>query len=232
MEFKDPLETGFPPEMFLDTESGQATGVGPELCRLMAQDLGVDLNCVDIPWPEHIDALLAGEVDLTLGTNTPDRALRIDFVPWRLMENRVTGLATRGAEISSAELDSPDQTLVCWHGSSIVAVARKHFPQATVIESTNPPQAIRSGQASAFITDSVTYRLLEILDELSFVMDGGAPLLLSREFVHFAINPGDTRFMTWLVNWHDFHDAQGTVGAWCDTYWESHMADTPTPDRA
>ena len=233
VEFKDPVETGFPPEMFLDRETGTPTGVAPELCRLMARDLGVDLACIDLPWPEHMEALLAGTVDLIVGTNTPRRALEVDFVPCRLMENRVTALVPSGAGLTLTDIQRRHPTLVCWHGSSIVDVARERFPEAEVIESNDPPAAIRSGKASVFVTDAVTYRLLEILEGFDLVCDDdGSPAILSREYVHFAMAPRDLRFMMWMINWYDFHSAQGTISAWCQDYWEAAMADAPMAGKA
>ena len=37
-----------------------------ELCKVMAKDLGVRPKFVDIPWPEHMRALLAEKVDLLM----------------------------------------------------------------------------------------------------------------------------------------------------------------------
>ena len=36
---------------------------------------------------------------------------------------------------------------------------------------------------------------------------------------------GDARFLNWLNNWLEYHHAQGTLGYWCDEWWESWMAD-------
>jgi ABC-type amino acid transport substrate-binding protein len=233
VEFKDPIATGFPPEMFLDPETGQPAGVGPVLAGIMADDLGVGLECVDLPWPDHIDTLLRGDVDLILGTNTPARALRVDFLPGRLMENRVTCLARRAAaDRDRGAFDAPGVTIACWYGSTTVQVAREHFPRAQVREAADPQGMVLAGEADAYVTDSVTFRLLELFPDLDFVRDGGDggdPIVLSREHVHFGLPRGDRTFMTWLVNWYDYHDAQGTVARWCVDYWEASMADYHPP---
>lgn len=232
VEFKDPHETGFPPEMFIDRATGEPAGVGPALAGIMAADLGVKLRCVDLPWPEHVEALLRGEVDLILGTNTPERALRLDFLPGRLMENRVTCLARRdGGPREAGRLDDPSVRIACWHGSTTVHVARTSFPRAQVVETARPEEAVRHGEADALVTDSVTHRLLELLGDLTFVLEDGRPVVLSREYVHFGLPRGDWRFFAWLVNWYDYHDAQGTLARWCVDYWERHMADRP-PEAA
>ncbi|MEM4724539.1 MAG: transporter substrate-binding domain-containing protein, partial [Candidatus Hadarchaeum sp.] len=94
VEFNPPPELdGFPPEFYLDPETGQPSGLAPIISGIIAQDLGVRLECVDMPWPEQIPALLEGRVDLLpKHVNTPQRALSVEFCSGRLMEYRVTAL--------------------------------------------------------------------------------------------------------------------------------------------
>jgi ABC-type amino acid transport substrate-binding protein len=225
VEFLDPEATGFPPEMFLDPESGTAGGVGPELVTLMAQDLGVEAVFVDSPWPTHRELLMDGKVDLILGTNTPNRALTVDFLPGRLMQNRVNCLVRKGSGRTLEMFDQGGMKIAVWHGSSVGDVARRFFPNATVVESSEPTALLLQGEADAYAIDSVTHRLLEILGDFEFLRDGSKPVVLSTEHVHFGFRPGDPRFMNWLVNWYDYHDAQGTIRHWCHDYWEASIAD-------
>ncbi len=225
VEFLDPEATGFPPEMFIDATSGQATGVGPELVRLMAADLGVEAVFVDRPWPTHRQLLLDGDVDLILGTNTPSRALSIDFLPGRLMQNRVNCLVRKGAGRTLEMFDQGGMRIAVWHGSTVGDVARRFFPNADVVESSEPTALLLNGEADAYAIDSVTHRLLEILGDFEFLRDGERPVVLSTEHVHFGARPGDPRLLSWFVNWYDYHDAQGTIRRWCHDYWEASMAE-------
>jgi len=226
VEFLDPETTGFPPEMFIDRSTGEAGGVGPELVKLMAADLGVDAIFVDSQWPTHRELLMDDRVDLILGTNTPSRALTVDFLPGRLMQNRVNCLVRQGAGLTREMFDREGMRIAVWHGSSVGDVARSYFPQAEVIESSEPTALLLKGEADAYAIDSVTHRLLEILGDFEFLRDGGgAPVVLSTEHVHFGARPGDARLMTWFANWYDYHDAQGTIRRWCHDYWEASMAD-------
>src|SRR4030067_1554130 len=80
VDFVPPPRYGYPPEFYIDEDTGKPSGFGCELGRLMAQDLGVEVEFVNIPWPEQIPALLAGKVDvLPKHVNTPRRALEIEF---------------------------------------------------------------------------------------------------------------------------------------------------------
>ena len=79
-------------------------GIAPIMGRLMADDLDVRLECVDMPWPEHIPALLSGKVDLLpKHVNTPKRALLVEFTNGRFMLYRVTALIQEKRLISDKE---------------------------------------------------------------------------------------------------------------------------------
>ena len=90
------------------------------------------------------------------------------------------------------------------------------FPWIEVIE----------GRADACLTDSVTKVFLKKNPEIKLMRDKDENLIIfSREYAQHAIKPGDKRFLNWINNWYQYHDAQGTINHWCDTWWESFMAD-------
>ena len=80
-----PQESGEPPEFYIDPETGKPTGIAIILSELIARDLHVRAEFVNLPWKDHVDALLRRQVDLLpKHSNTPDRAL----VPVRGRENK------------------------------------------------------------------------------------------------------------------------------------------------
>ena len=220
VEFKDPDSTGFPPEMYIDKETGKPWGVGPILFDIIAADLGVEPAYVDIPWPEHIAALEAGEVDVILATNTPQRGLRVGFLDGRLMANRVVCLTPANQHRTLDDINKPGVRISCWRGSSVVDVARSRFPQAEVIEHEFPEKVVAEGRADVYVNDSITRRFLELNPGLAVVRDS----VISREFVRFAVRLADDDLRRWLNNWYRYHDAQGTIRRWCHDWWESFMA--------
>lgn len=229
VEFTEPPEeNGFPPEFYIDPATGQAAGIAPILGGLMANDLGVKLECVDLPWPEHIPALLAGKVDvLPKHNNTPERALFLEFANARFIIFRVTAILPVDSSITSKEaLNQPGKVIVVWHGSSIREIIKREFPLARMKEFKEPQLEVAAGRADAWITDAVTKIFMEKHPTLKFLRDKeGKLIIFSREYAQPAIRPGDQRFLNWLNNWYQFHEAQGTIKYWCDTWWESFMAD-------
>lgn len=229
VEFNPPPEVnGFPPEFYIDPSTGEAAGLAPIISRIIARDLGVDIEFVDMPWPEHIPALLEGKVDLLpKHVNTPERALTVEFCSGRLMEYRVTALIPADSTYSDKEeLNQPDKVIAVWHGSSIREIIRREFPRASMREFQAPSREVEEGRADACLTDSVTKIFVEKHPGLKFLRKSdGRLVVFSTEYAQLGVKPGDQRFLNWLNNWHEYHEAQGTIQYWCDTYWESFMAD-------
>jgi ABC-type amino acid transport substrate-binding protein len=227
VEFGPPPTEGPPPEFYYDPETGEATGVACELGKLAAYDLGVEVEWVDLPWPDQIPALLDGEADLLpKHTNTPVRGLLVDFSVHRLQRIEVVAIARKGGPVERKEdLNSEDITLGSWHGSSNIEVARRLFPKARVVEHQRPWSLLASGEVHATITDCVTRAALEKYQGFDFVRnDEGEREVLSLEYGYPAVFPGDRRFLIWLDNFMNYRWNEGTLKYWAETWWDSWMA--------
>ncbi|MCL4300310.1 MAG: transporter substrate-binding domain-containing protein [Anaerolineae bacterium] len=227
VEFSPPPSEGPPPEFYHDPETGEPTGVACELGKLMAKDLGVEVEWVDIPWPEQIPALLGGKADLLpKHTNTSLRGLLVDFSIHRLQRIEVVAIARKEGLIKRKEdLNSEKVKIAIWHGSSNVEVARRLFPKAQIIEDQRPANLLKSGQVDALIEDGVTRVSLERLAGCDIVRDErGEREILNLEYGYPAVFPGDTRFLNWLNNFMIYRWNDGTLKYWAETWWDSWMA--------
>ena len=228
VDFSPPPADGFPPEFYIDPKTGKEWGIAPIMGRLMADDLDVRLECVNMPWPEHIPALLSGKVDLLpKHVNTPKRALLVEFTNGRFMLYRVTALIQEKRLISDKEdLNQEGKIISVWYGSSIKDIIKKEFPLATIKEFKFPWIEVQEGRADACLTDSVTKVFLQKHPGLKLMRDKeGKLIIFSREYAQPGIKPGEQRFLSWINNWYQYYEAQGTINYWCNTWWESFMAD-------
>ncbi len=228
VDFSPPPDEGFPPEFYIDPKTKKEWGIAPIFGGLMANDLEVKLECINMPWPQHITALLDGKVDLLpKHVNTPKRALQVEFANGRFMLYRVTALIQEKIWIyNKEELNQVGKIISVWYGSSIKDIIKKEFPLATMKEFKFPWIEVIEGRADACLTDSVTKVFLKKNPEIKLMRDKDENLIIfSREYAQHAIKPGDKRFLNWINNWYQYHDAQGTINYWCDTWWESFMAD-------
>lgn len=226
VSFSAPPETGHSPEFYRDSISGEPTGVIPELGQVMAADLGVKAEFVDLPWPEHMRALLANRVDLLLSyTNTPARALVVEFAGPLLPSQAVVMLPQDSSVEKLEALNQPGRRLAIWHGSSIARVVAATFPLATLVESPHPPAEVEAGQVDACIVDAVTKIFMQQHPSLKLLRDSAGKLvILAQEWGHPAIRPGDQKFLNWLNNWLDYHQ-DGPIRYWCHTWWQSWMVE-------
>jgi polar amino acid transport system substrate-binding protein len=74
-------EAAFPPFEFVD-ETGQIVGYGKDILTVVMEELGVELNQLDVPWQGILPGLLAGNFDFVATTVVinEDRARRFAFV--------------------------------------------------------------------------------------------------------------------------------------------------------
>jgi ABC-type amino acid transport substrate-binding protein len=216
---------GAPPEMYIDEETGKPAGIVIELMKIMAEDLGVKPEFVDLPWGEQIDALLSGKVDiLPKHTNTPQRALKFDFAN-KLFPLEVIILVPRDSPAKRMEdLNKKGNIILCEKGSSNKQIIEKNFPLATIREVF---EEVKPGERwDARVEAAITKIYLENHPEVMILRDErGKPIILSREYAHPGIRANDQKFLNWINNWISFHTAQGTIQYWCYTYWQSFMAE-------
>jgi len=217
------VDYGNPPEMYRDRETGQQTGVAIELCRIMAKDLGVEPEWVELPWEEQLPALLDGRADLCIKhTNTPERALSVEFAG-RLMRLDVVLMVRQDSSIKTlAGLNRAGVIVAHETGSSIADVLRRRFPLATLIglEQEQAMLQVVSGEVNTFAGDTPVPLFVRKHPEVMLLEDHqGQPVVISREYGHPCIRPGDPRFLNWLNNWVDYYTAQGLV----EELWDKYM---------
>jgi ABC-type amino acid transport substrate-binding protein len=211
-------------QSYLDPATGEPAGVVPELGRIMAADLGVKPEFVDMPWPEHMQALLANKVDLLMSyTNTPARALEVEFAG-PLLPSEVVVLQSKHSSAQQREaLNQSGRRIAIWHGSSIARVAAQFFPTAVLVESADPAGEVASGRVDAGVVDAVTKIFMDKHPDLRLLRDDeGKLVVLAQEWGHPAVKPGNQRFLNWINNWLDYH-CEGVIHYWIQSWWQSWM---------
>lgn len=218
------IDYGNPPEMYRDQETGQQTGVAIELCKIMAKDLKVKPEWIELPWEEQLPALLDGRVDLCIKhTNTPERALSVDFAG-RLMKLEVVLMISKDGHINDVHHLNKNGVVIAHEtGSSIAEVLHRRFPLASLVglEQEQGMLQVLKGEVEAFAGDTPVplFAKKHPTDVMLLEDEHGQPVVISREYGHPCIRPGDQRFLNWLNNWVDYYTAQGLV----DELWEKYV---------
>jgi ABC-type amino acid transport substrate-binding protein len=224
-----PPEEGLNDEFYLDPKTGQPAGVVIDYMKMMANDLGVRPVWVSIPWKDQVDALLADEIDiLPKHTNTPERALYVDFAD-QMISFEVLIMTAKDREENFQSLKEKGKIIACSRGSSNRLVIEKEFPQAVILEVDEyllGAEAVDNKNANAWVESAISKTLLEVKPNLKIVRNSqGEKIVLSRDYAHMAVKLGDQRSINWINNWIKFRMAQGDLKQLIDVRWPACLAE-------
>lgn len=202
----------FEPQMYLD-ENAEPAGYDVELVKLLAEDLGVELDIRDQEFASLIPGMLAGEFDLiSVGlVNRPPRAEQMWFtrpyVPYRqvVVVNKDSGIT------SIDGLNSPDVTISALIGSTAANLVETTFPEAKLTELEQAPAflEVASGRADAIVVEE--YQAIPFVEEnpTTEILETDEPL--KQEYGRWAVPRGDVLWWMYVDNWIDYYTSTGTL---------------------
>ena len=203
-------------EQYLDPDTREPMGVVGHVGRLLAHDLDIGVEFVDLPWGDQIPGLLDGRVDICLKhTNRPDRALVVDFCTGRLerYEGKIVMRRDSSAR-SERDLDHPDRVIAATAGSHQEMQVRERYPAARLRTYANAHEGmlgVLRREADACLADASIPNFLLLHPDCTVLHDQhGKPIITSLDYAHPCIKAGDQRLLNWLNNWMDYHHVQGT----------------------
>ncbi len=146
---------------YKDPKTGEWGGFGPEIARLLAAELKVEMECVETTWSGAVPGLQANQFDIVAGLDaTPQRAMAIDFSTHPMVYYGVAVLARRDHEFTSWEdLNNPDVIVSVPLGTSNDRAASDRLPNATFIRPKTAAEAIAAwvSQRSNLVVGSSTW---------------------------------------------------------------------------
>ncbi len=148
---------GSPTSWVKNPQTGESAGVALELGQLMAQQLRVPVEVVTFARvAEIIEALKAGQIDMTFTNATPARSRDVDFsVP--LVQLELGLLVPPGSSITAfSSADRAGARIGVSQGSSSQGALVQRLQQARVVTSPSldmAQQMFRAGQLDAFATN-------------------------------------------------------------------------------
>ncbi len=129
---------------YKDPKTGKWGGFGPEIARLLAEEMKVKMECVETTWSGAVPGLQANQFDLVAGLDaTPQRAMAIDFSTHPMVYYGVAVLARRDHQFKSWEdLNKPEVIVSVPLGTSNDRAASDRLPKATFIRPKTSGEAI------------------------------------------------------------------------------------------
>jgi polar amino acid transport system substrate-binding protein len=144
----------YPPQMYRDS-NGEPAGYDVELMKMLANDMKVKLEVVDMDFPGLIPALLAGKVDmLSVGlVNTPERALAIEFTDGYVPYRQVMVVPKNSTAKSVNDLNKSGIKITALMGSTAENLAKTKLPKAQVVglDQQEAMMEVTSGRADGVV---------------------------------------------------------------------------------
>jgi len=206
---------GYVPYEMMD-ERGNAIGFDIDLARLVAEELGVELQLVIVDWQGLLAGLTVGKYDLVicgLG-RTLERAKRLAFTkPYdsigqsALISNRLPGIT------NLEELNSPDVTIAVMQGTTGHLAAERLLSKAQIRQLTEREEAamlVAQGRVDAMLFDAPLVRFYTYkYPDTTYMVDQ----VLTYEPLGVALRWGDPMWLGWL----DLFVENLTSGAFLET---------------
>jgi polar amino acid transport system substrate-binding protein len=159
---------GSPTSLVRDLKTGKTAGIALDLGQALGRRLGVPVQVVEFSRVAQVlDALKAGQVDLTFTNATETRARDMDFTP-PLVQLELGYLVPAGSPIvTAADVDRPGIRVGVTQGSTSQGTLGRQFKNAVLVPASSLKQAqerLKQRQIDAFATNKGI--LFEMSDEL------------------------------------------------------------------
>ena len=205
----------FKPQMYLD--NGEPAGYDVELLKLLAPDLGAELNIQNLDFNGLIPGLQSDKFDMvSVGLSaTPERKQVVDFTRGYVPYAQTLGVPTgEAANVTSADdLNQSGTTITALQGSTAEQLAKKQFPDAKV--SAFPDQnaaflEVATGRADAVVVEDY---LLAQFDKSNpgQLEQADIPEPLDVQYGSWAVPKGNEAFVEYLDGWLCEKQTDGTL---------------------
>ncbi len=204
------VDLTFPPLQFRDQATNEPKGLMPEIDALMAQDLGVKLEYVEMAFGDLIAGLLADKFDW-IGiafTSTPKRAQQVLFIDEPTFFEDSVLLLKKGFTLNKVEdLNDPKYTISNMTGSAQDASARLLWPKANFKPLGWPETVLEvaAGRSDACLI--AIWNAAAYINENPGTVDiwpGGA---LFSDVNTFYVPMGDYKTKEWMGTWFRYYSA-------------------------
>jgi polar amino acid transport system substrate-binding protein len=196
-------------------KDGKLVGFDVDVATKVAEDLGVKLELVQTAWDGIIPALYFGRFDVIISgmTITPDRNLSVNFTaPYATDDLGLVASRKLAGDFKTVEdFNKPGVKLAVRRGAApTIAVVRRLFPKATMLEFDDDNQALADvlgGKAHGVLSGEPrpTFWRLDNPDTLVQPLD--RPLLVNARAI--ALRRGDVDTLNFFNNWILVHTLNG-----------------------
>jgi ABC-type amino acid transport substrate-binding protein len=211
----------YPPEFYKD-KSGNPAGYDIDVLNLVAKDLNVKLNIIDVPDnAANIANVQSGKADMVSAglVNTPKRALVMNFTKGYVPYTQILMVTTNGGINSIADLNKAGKKITALQASTAFFRAQLLFPKATVTPLAQDEALldVATGKADACLVEDYLAKPFIAQHSNVKLMNNGAAV--ATEFGCWGILAGDYLWWRWLDNWISYNIDNATLpGMYTNTF--------------
>jgi ABC-type amino acid transport substrate-binding protein len=192
----------YPPEFYKD-KSGQPAGYDIDVLKMLAKDLNVKLNIIDVPDnAANIANVQSGKADLVSAglVNTPKRALVLNFTKGYVPYTQILMVPVNGAT-SVSDLNQPGKKITALTASTAFFRAQLLFPKATItpLAQDEALLEVATGKADACLVEDYLAKPFIAQHSNVKLMNNGQGV--ATEFGCWGIPAGDYLWWRYLDNW-------------------------------
>jgi ABC-type amino acid transport substrate-binding protein len=203
----------YPPEFFKDS-SGKPAGYDIDILNMVAKDLNVKLNVLDVPDnAASIANVQSGKADVISAglVNTPKRALVLNFTKGYVPYTQILMVTTSSNYSSPNDLNQPGKKITALTASTAFFRAQLLFPKAEVIPLAQDQAllSVATGKADACLVED--YLAKPFIAQHSNVKLWNNGQGIATEFGCWAVPAGDYLWWRWLDNWISYNIDNATL---------------------
>jgi len=197
----------YPPEFYKDS-NGKPVGYDIDVLNMVAKDLNVKLNIIDVPDnAANIANVQSGKADLVSAglVNTPKRALVMNFTKGYVPYTQILMVTTTGGINSVADLNKAGKTITALTASTAFFRAQLLFPKATVtpLAQDEALLSVATGKADACLVEDYLAKPFIAQHSNVKLMNNGVGI--ATEFGCWGVLAGDFLWWRWLDNWISYN---------------------------
>ena len=208
--------SGTQPPMNALSRSGDLIGLEIDLGLMLADTLGVEAVFLQTPFPDLLDALHAGSVDIVMSSMaiTPERAETTAFVgPYMISgKSLLTNSNALAGASETEEINQGDLRLAALGNSTSEEFIRRNLPDATFVAIQEYDEGVRmvmEDEVDAMIAD-MPICLLSLLRYPDWNL-ATLEQPLTVEPIGIALSPEDPRFATLLGQYLAAYEGTGLM---------------------
>jgi ABC-type amino acid transport substrate-binding protein len=208
----------YPPQAYRD-ENNEPAGYDPELMQMLAADLEVELDLVDVEWAAILPGVASGKYDIAMiaVANKPSRLLTFDFTRGYVHHDQ--WLLVRADETATdwREMNAEGKKITAQIGATPEYTAREVFPKAEIIPLKIPEcmMEVAAGRADgSLVTDATGMPFAKEHPEVKLLAwPDEAKGVVAREWGCIPVRKGEHAFVHYLDSWLKWYWERGTLPA-------------------